>query len=278
MKDNKKIDKPAESDTSANNNDTDGKGNASQTNDKETLVKKFMNFLFDDGQDDAAATGNADESGSDTSADDEEGNNKGSQGDVKSDKSGSADEKQKSEKKKTDDENNNADTEDDEFDAEEDELPGEDGEKKFTQSELNFHVKKRLAKQKSGYDAKISEKESEIESLKSELSQYRKLESSVVKAEFDSLPEALRDTFPGDISTPEGISQAKKWIPAAKKLASSLNLSDDSSDSEESNSKAPAGNGANPKKKGGMSGEESGGDDEKSVLDKVKSHSIYKSF
>lgn len=148
---------------------------------------------------------------------------------------------------------------------EEELLEGDDGEKRFTQTDLNNAVKKRLAKEGSKFAAKETTFEKTISELKTELDTYRLAERESVQSKLDALPDEVKVLAPAALDTADGVMAVKAWLPKVEALASKL---------KEAPAPAPKpGNGSDPKPKG-ISPTESDED----LVEAAKKHSIYQSF
>jgi hypothetical protein len=154
---------------------------------------------------------------------------------------------------------------DEDEDGDADPLPGDDGEKKFTQTEANAFVQKRLSDQKKSLTGKFKKeleaRDTTISNLKKQLGTYLKSDKEALQTELDALPEAIREMAPGKLETAKGIAAVKRWMPKAKKLAENLG-----------GVKVP-GNRTDFRPNAPGKGES---DDE--VAKKAKKHSIYSSF
>lgn len=194
--------------------------------------------------------------GSDTSADNNQEGNETTQSEETTDNKATAESTTPADATQTEDE------EDDEP------LAGDDGEKKFTQTELNKFVKERLKKEKTKFGKLEKDYSAKVTALTTELETYRNEAKAAVKAEFDSLPEEVRELSPASLESAEGIAAIKAWLPKAKNLATKLATPTPETKPED---KKTPGNGVNPKPNGVTPSAED-------LKDKARKHSIYASF
>jgi hypothetical protein len=223
---------------------TDGKGGDDS---EKGLLDKIKSLFKDDSDADA------DLDGSDTPADDDGGQDDADDDDAAGDAAAEGD----------DTPDDAADTPDDE-DVDDSPLPGDDGEKKFTQTEANKFVTKRLAAQKKSLTEKFEKEKkqfaSRIGQLEKQLNGYLNGDRESVKAEFEALPEAIRETAPGNLDSTKGVAAIKKWLPKAKKLAETVSTGSKGNKPD-----------FKPLKPGSRESDEE-------TLKQAKKHSIYSSF
>lgn len=231
--------------------DPNTKGKGDSTLDK---IKSLLGLESDAGLND----------GSDTSADDEEGKKKtpealdGTDNDSDSDAADDND----SDDDNADDDSDSKDDDDSDDDAE----PKKDDKKKaakkieLTQEELDEIIKKRLAKQKKSMSKEGTDSEAKLKQLEAIVAGFVEKENAAVKAEYDKLPEVIRDLAPAEADTPEGIEAIKAWMPKAKSLVAKL---------EKKDPKKGNGNDFKPKGKPAT-------DIDEDTLKSVRQHSIYR--
>lgn len=164
-----------------------------------SILDKIKNLINGDDAD-------AGQSGSDTSADDTtdlEGNDK-----------------------TTDDDSADDTSSDDTSDDDKTDADKKAKEKTFKQDELDKIVTTRLQKQKNTMTGDFKKEKETLEgtitALQTELATYRKVETDAVKAEFDSLPEEVRELYTVDFEKPEEVAKFKESLPKVKALAAKL--------------------------------------------------------
>lgn len=240
---------------------TDGKGK--ESGDAASILDKLKE-LFSSDSDDEKKKGGADD---DADLEDGDGDSEGD------DSSDTPDDDKES---NSDDEGDDADDSDnpdgtDEGDDPADENKTDKGksakstEKKYSKDDVEKLVKARLAKQKKSMGSKESTLTDRIEALEAELEKTKTASQAAAKAEFDKLPQEIKDLAPGDASTPEGLSEIEAWLPKAKALVDKV--------SKVKTSETKLGNSTDFKAR---TTKELA--DEAKLREKVRSHTIYKSF
>jgi hypothetical protein len=157
-------------------------------------------------------------------------------------------------------------------DEDDEPLAGDDGEKKFTQTEVNKMISERLKKKTGKLTTEFTTRETGLKeavaTLTTELQGYRNAAKESVQAEFDALPQEVRELAPASLETAEGVAAIKSWIPKAKTLADKL-----ATPAPEVKPNRTPGNGDGPKPNGTTPAV-----DDAALIEKAKTHSIYSSF
>jgi hypothetical protein len=228
---------------------TDGKGK-SETEKKKGIIEKIA-ALFNDEVEDAA-----DSEPADTSTEVEE--------ELEGDADGEATETETPAEEGITPADDTKGKKADEETEEEEPLPGDDGEKRFTQTDVNNVVQKRLKSQEDRITRKFTKEKSDLEkkvaNLQKQIDSQLEAEKGSIQSAFEALPEAVRKLAPAsNLDTAKNIAAVKRWLPNAAELVKSVT-------GKPGNSAGFRPLDTKPEEK------------EEDVVAKAKQHSIYSSF